>query len=75
MIGRITVAGSLFIAFAGCTPHRAAHSAADARLATANRLTDTLEYRRLCVVPTGSAVDIRQPCVLRDQSPTIRKSR
>ena len=29
---------------------------------------DTGLYRRYCVVPTGQAVDVRQPCLLLDQS-------
>jgi hypothetical protein len=29
--------------------------------------TDTVLYRRHCVVPTGRPVDLKQPCLLLDQ--------
>jgi len=66
----IVAAVALSIA-AGCTgPRPTRQRGADLR-APSGRLSDTVEYRRLCVVAVDSAVDVRKPCVLRDQSPRI----
>jgi len=35
--------------------------------------TDTVVYRRYCVVPAGRPVDLEQPCVLLDQSRPIER--
>jgi hypothetical protein len=34
---------------------------------------DTVAYRRLCKVPPGRPVDLKQPCELIDQSQSIRR--
>ena len=72
MSGRTIIVSAVWF-IVGCQSPSPARSAAIARPVAAGRLTDSVEYRRLCVVSSDSAVDVRRPCVLRDQSPTIRK--
>ena len=66
----IVVAAALGVA-AGCTSPQPTHQRSADLRAPSGRLSDTVEYRRLCVVAVDSAVDVRKPCVLRDQSPRI----
>jgi hypothetical protein len=75
MTGRAIVVISALWAVTGCTSAPAARPTAVARSGTTSRLTDSSEFRRLCVVAPDSAVDTRRPCVLRDQSPIFRKPR
>ena len=73
MTSRTVILCSALWAIAGCTRPPAPRAASVARSQATGRLTDSVEYRRLCVVPPDSAVDVQRPCELRDQSPTIRK--
>jgi len=66
----ILVAIGLCLA-AGCSGPRPTHQRATDLPVASGPLSDTAEYRRLCVVLVDSAVDARKPCVLRNQSPRI----
>jgi hypothetical protein len=67
MLGRaIAVLTALCLALGCTTPPRPDATGADLRLGS-RWLRDSVEYRRFCFVPADSAVDVRRPCVLRDQ--------
>ena len=51
----------------GCTPSTPAPPSVAGEVPR-SVFTDTVVYRRFCEVPTGRQVDLKQPCVLLDQS-------